>query len=405
MLALLTICTRIGVSSPSSARKPCGKNRKYCKWNQSGGLFQNKHTVFNSLAPEKLELNFRHVIFKQILVIDGWGISCKIALIWMWLDFTDDQSTLVQVMAGAVRHQTITWANVDPDLCRHMASLGHNELILLCIGTCIPIAKMNCSWDWLIFAMGIHLLMRMTQTDHTAILFSTLAALMILNKYDMEQVWRYCTKYLGKSCSSHLHSAFIRCVNLEVVSERAVQSEKTESWRLAIVTCENEKKGPLKYFISKTIWWTYVINSHLHCIKNVKFQMLTSRVNNMHAEAQGLVLLRYRIFPWNSACKQKSGEISFAHNIFLRFPKVLKFCTEHGSWHCHALSNNFKTIGQMKWMHGQMRFHESLGRVSEGYLIPKQPLVKSQLYQLNWYKDFGSKWPCTVRCQDTYRQS
>ena len=23
---------------------------------------------------------------------------------------------------------TITWANVDPDICRHMASLGHNEL-------------------------------------------------------------------------------------------------------------------------------------------------------------------------------------------------------------------------------------------------------------------------------------
>ena len=24
--------------------------------------------------------------------------------------------------------QTLTWANVDPDLCRHMASIGHNEL-------------------------------------------------------------------------------------------------------------------------------------------------------------------------------------------------------------------------------------------------------------------------------------
>ena len=34
-----------------------------------------------------------------ILVIDGWGISCEIALIWMSLDFPDDQSTLVQVMA------------------------------------------------------------------------------------------------------------------------------------------------------------------------------------------------------------------------------------------------------------------------------------------------------------------
>ena len=24
--------------------------------------------------------------------------------------------------------QAIAWANVDSDLCRHMASLGHNEL-------------------------------------------------------------------------------------------------------------------------------------------------------------------------------------------------------------------------------------------------------------------------------------
>ena len=56
-------------------------------------------TSVNSLAPEKFEWNFRHVIFKQILVIDGWCICCEIALIWMSLDFADDQSTLVQVMA------------------------------------------------------------------------------------------------------------------------------------------------------------------------------------------------------------------------------------------------------------------------------------------------------------------
>ena len=53
----------------------------------------------NSLAPGKFEWNFRHLIFKQILVTDGWGISCEIAMIWMSLDFTDDQSTLVPVMA------------------------------------------------------------------------------------------------------------------------------------------------------------------------------------------------------------------------------------------------------------------------------------------------------------------
>ena len=31
---------------------------------------------------------------------------------------------------GAIRQQAITWANVDPDVCRHLASLGHNELTL-----------------------------------------------------------------------------------------------------------------------------------------------------------------------------------------------------------------------------------------------------------------------------------
>ena len=42
---------------------------------------------------------------------------------------TDDKSTLVQVMVGAVRQQVIAWANVDSILCRLMMLLGHNELI------------------------------------------------------------------------------------------------------------------------------------------------------------------------------------------------------------------------------------------------------------------------------------
>ena len=60
---------------------------------------QNVCSGVNSLAPGKFKRNFRYVIFKRILVIDGWRIFCEIALIWMSpaLDFTDDQSTLVQV--------------------------------------------------------------------------------------------------------------------------------------------------------------------------------------------------------------------------------------------------------------------------------------------------------------------
>ena len=39
------------------------------------------------------------IFFKLILVVDGWGISCKIFPRWMPHDFTNDKSALVQVMA------------------------------------------------------------------------------------------------------------------------------------------------------------------------------------------------------------------------------------------------------------------------------------------------------------------
>ena len=32
---------------------------------------------------------------------------------------------------GAFQQQAITWANVDPDLIRHIASLGHNDLSII----------------------------------------------------------------------------------------------------------------------------------------------------------------------------------------------------------------------------------------------------------------------------------
>ena len=58
-----------------------------------------KWVTFNSLAPGKFEWNFKYIIFKWILGISGWGLSCEITQIWMSLYFTDDQSTLAHVMA------------------------------------------------------------------------------------------------------------------------------------------------------------------------------------------------------------------------------------------------------------------------------------------------------------------
>ena len=56
-------------------------------------------THLNSLAPGRFKVNFRGVIFNLILVVNGWGISCETALIWMSLDHIYGKSTLVQVMA------------------------------------------------------------------------------------------------------------------------------------------------------------------------------------------------------------------------------------------------------------------------------------------------------------------
>ena len=55
--------------------------------------------MINSLASGKFEWNFRYLIFQIISVLDGWVISCELALRWMSLDLIDDNSTLVQVMA------------------------------------------------------------------------------------------------------------------------------------------------------------------------------------------------------------------------------------------------------------------------------------------------------------------
>ena len=44
-------------------------------------------------------------------MIDGWVISCELALRWMSLDLTDDKLTLVQVMAWC--RQALRWMSLE----------------------------------------------------------------------------------------------------------------------------------------------------------------------------------------------------------------------------------------------------------------------------------------------------
>ena len=55
----------------------------------------NRMSYFSSLTHGRFKWNFQRIIFKLIVVIDGWGIYCEIVLISMSLDLT----TLIQVTA------------------------------------------------------------------------------------------------------------------------------------------------------------------------------------------------------------------------------------------------------------------------------------------------------------------
>ena len=87
------------------------------------------HTL-NILAPAMCSNNSKSVLFELNLRVDILSISCEIGLGWVPYEPTDDKSTLLKVMTWCCQQQAIIWANIDPDKCRHMASLEHNVLIL-----------------------------------------------------------------------------------------------------------------------------------------------------------------------------------------------------------------------------------------------------------------------------------
>ena len=71
-------------------------------------------------------------------MIEDRAAPSEIALSRMSLDLTDDE-LIFDLGNGfvAVRRQVIIWAIVDPDICRHMASPGHNELMTGPVGYCV----------------------------------------------------------------------------------------------------------------------------------------------------------------------------------------------------------------------------------------------------------------------------
>ena len=90
-LAVVTMATR-----PRLLPKRRPRNAK--RRTAAVGSLRVSDTCLGELGPASLT-HWALRDFKPILVNGGWGISYEIALRWMPLDFTDEKSTLVQVMA------------------------------------------------------------------------------------------------------------------------------------------------------------------------------------------------------------------------------------------------------------------------------------------------------------------
>ena len=90
-----------------------------------GSAYWRNISCFNSLCPRRCGHNFKSIIFKLMIKNDS-------LILGEWQNRTGGKSTLIQENqgggGGGGGHQGNTWSNVDPDLYRHMASLGHNEL-------------------------------------------------------------------------------------------------------------------------------------------------------------------------------------------------------------------------------------------------------------------------------------
>ena len=92
---------------------------------------------FNSLAPGRCGSNFKWILFKLIIKIITLVIIQNIIMDthsdiapgnWQRTFLMRSQHWFRQWL-GAVRHQAITWVNVDHLLCHHIASLDHNKLM------------------------------------------------------------------------------------------------------------------------------------------------------------------------------------------------------------------------------------------------------------------------------------
>ena len=129
----------------------------------------------NSLATGRCGSSFKGVISKHMLQIKFMSTFCEITHRRMPLNTSDDKSIVVQVMAWSHQATVITWANVDPDLHHHLASLGHNgsrnitEFNICIVGDKLLSERMMVEFTDVYVSLNLHELDHLPLVPHICI--------------------------------------------------------------------------------------------------------------------------------------------------------------------------------------------------------------------------------------------
>ena len=99
-------------------------------------------SLYSLISHLDMWMTFQKIIFKPNLMIDTRGISCQNALRWMWMDPTNNKSTLVQVMAWC-NQATSHYLN-KPMLTQIYVTIWHHYATIS--GTNIR----NTHWGWVL---------------------------------------------------------------------------------------------------------------------------------------------------------------------------------------------------------------------------------------------------------------
>ena len=100
------------------------------------GSAQRVSLTVNSLNPVGCNSNFKIIVFEMKYKIVARTLKEKLVLGEYHITSLMRSQHCFRYFRDSMRYHAITWANVDPEIWRHVTLLGHNALMMIMVANC-----------------------------------------------------------------------------------------------------------------------------------------------------------------------------------------------------------------------------------------------------------------------------